>query len=146
MMWAFVVLACLELVVVHLLLWAWAPGLATFLSGVTLAGVIWLVTAIAGFVRLPVLLDDRRLVMRVGRLKSATIARADIAGVRTDWPAGTLKSRAVLNLALLAHPNVLVDLTTPLSVGGRVVKSIAHRLDDPGAFVEALQRLTAHHD
>jgi hypothetical protein len=49
-----------------------------------------------------------------------------------------LKSRSVLNLALIAYPNVIVDLKSPVLTGrGRFTRSIsavAHKFDDPAAF------------
>ena len=47
----------------------------------------------------------------------------------------------MLNLSLLAYPNVLVVLAEPVAGRrGRPIRAIAHRLDDPSAFVEAVNR------
>ena len=137
-LWAFVALASLELVVVHLLvalLWSRIAALAV--SIVTLASVGWLVSTIASMKRLPVTLDGRTLVMRVGTLRTIVVPVHDVAGLRTSWDPMVLKAPGVRNLALIAYPNILVDLAAP--VGG--VVAIAHRLDDPTGFAAAIDRL-----
>ena len=143
MMWVLVALGSVELMVVHLLVsLLWGRVAALLLSGVTLAGIVWLAGVIRSMKRLPVLLDHDRLVMRVGTLRSVTVPLANIAGLRQSWDGGALQARDVLNLALIAHPNILVDLAEPLP-GRRKVRAIAHRLDDPAAFARALESLRA---
>lgn len=53
-----------------------------------------------------------------------------------------MKQRSVLNLALLAYPNLVVDLVAPLP-GRRGITTIVHRLDDPAAFAAAWKALGA---
>ena len=145
-MWVFVAIASVELIVVHLLVsLLWSGTIALILSIVTLASVIWLVAMIASMRRLPVVLDNERLLMRVGTLRACAVPRDRIAGLRQTWDAAEIKRRDVLNLALIAYPNVLVDLTEPLK-GRRAIRAIAHRLDDPAAFATALERLGAPDD
>lgn len=111
------------------------------LSGVTAASLIWLVLAMRGFRRLPVLLTHDVLVMRTGRLKQFRVPLSDIAGLRDSWTAEELKSRHVGNLAMIAWPNILIDLKR--AQGPRQVIAIAHKLDDPAAFrATLLQRLS----
>lgn len=143
MLWVFVALASVELVVVHLFLSHWVPTAALILSALTLASVAWLVRAILRFPRLPVLLAPDALVMRVGTLKALTIPLTDVAGLRDAWDAEALRSRDVLNLALIAYPNVVIDLRRPHG-RRRPVMAIAHRLDDPTAFVAALAQALDH--
>jgi hypothetical protein len=50
-----------------------------------------------------------------------------------------------MNLALIAYPNVVVDLVDPLP-GRRGIRAIAHRLDDPHGFADALRALRGRHD
>jgi hypothetical protein len=134
MMWVFVALATTELVVVHLLVaLLWSGMAAAVLSVATLAGIGWLVVGIASMWRLPVVVDEAALTMRVGTLKSVTVPLADI---ERD-PPDAAGARPRLNLALIAHPNVTVILRKPLA-GRRGVRAIAHRLDNPGAFERAL--------
>ena len=89
MLWVLVGIATIEFVVVHALIAMWRPGLAIILSALTLASIIWLVSGIRSFKRLPVTLDEAMLVMRVGTLKHIAIPVADIAGLRPAW---TLRS------------------------------------------------------
>ena len=80
--------------------------------------------------------------MRAGRLKGAEVPVARVSGIRHDMSAADVKRRTVLNCALLSHPNVLVELASPLP-GRRGVLAVAHRLDDPAGFAAALEAVRA---
>lgn len=146
MMWVLFALACVEMIVLHLLLALWKPWVAAIVSLVSLAGIIWIVLLIRSFPRLPVRIADGVLIMRAGRLRSATIPFAQIDGLRVNWDAAAIKDRSVLNLALIAWPNIVVDLAAPMTIGRRSVAAVAHRLDDPAAFAAAIERLERGHD
>ncbi|WP_254602979.1 hypothetical protein [Sphingomonas bacterium] len=146
MMWVLVGLASIEFVVVHALLAMWKPAVAIVLSIATLASIVWLVAGIRSFRRLPVTLDAGMLVMRAGTLKRVAIPVSDIAGLRGQWDAAFVKRRATLNLALIAYPNIVVELAVPQRVGRRSIDAVAHRLDDRTAFVAAMERLGAADD
>lgn len=139
MLWVFIGLAGIELMVVHALLSHWFPMVALALSALTLVSIAWLIWVILSFGRLPVLIESDTLVMRVGRMKGYRIPLADIEGLRERWTAKELNKRGVANLALLAWPNVWIDLRRPR--GCRRVVAIAHKLDDAAAFRAALQPL-----
>ena len=141
MMWVFVALASIELLVVHFLLWFWVPTVAMVLSALTIASIIWIVLLIRSFARLPVRLDCERLIMRVGSLRSVELPIDQVAGLRSDFTAETLKERGVLNLALIAWPNIFVELDPPVKQGRRQIRAVAHKLDDSAAFTAALERL-----
>ena len=140
MIWVLIGLSTIELVVVHLLLAHWWPRFAIVVAVLTLSGIVWLVISVRSFRRLPVLLDADRLLMRVGRLRSVSVSTTQILGLRASCDAATLKQRHVLNLALIAYPNTLVDLAEPVPIGRRKISTIAHRLDDPAGFAAALNR------
>ena len=142
MLWVFVALASIELLVVHLLLSHWSPTTALILSALSLASILWLIGVIRGFRRLPVLLTPDTLVLRVGTLRSVTVPLGDVVGLRADWNAEWLRRRDVLNLALIAYPNVVVMLHRPVRAGRREVTAVAHRLDDPLAFAAALAEVS----
>lgn len=147
MMWVLVAIGCVEFVVVHFLIAMWHPGVAIMLSIVSLASIAWLVLQIRSFARLPVEIGGGRLVMRVGRIRGIDIDLANIAGLREHWDATALKDRSVMNLAMVAYPNVVVDLVEPVHVGRtRLIRAVAHRLDDPAAFVVALNGVGGAHD
>ncbi len=141
MIWVLIGLSTVELVVVHLLLAHWWPRFAIVVAVLTLSGIVWLVMFVRSFRNLPVLLDSERLVMRVGRWRSVSVSTEHIRGLRSSSDATMLKQRHVLNLALIAYPNTLVDLVAPVAVGRRRISTIAHRLDDPAGFAAALNRL-----
>ncbi len=136
-LWALVGIMAGELLVVHPLVAHWTLWGALALSALSLVVVGWLVFGLLSMPRLPVLVGRDLLVMRAGRIKGAGVPMAQVRGLRREWDAAALKRRDVLNLALLSHPNVLVDLTDPLP-GRRGVTAIAHRLDDPAGFAAAL--------
>ena len=145
MMWVLVGIAAVELIVVHLLIaLLWSPVAAAVVSLVSLSGVGWLVWTIASFKRLPVRLEADRLVMRVGRLRRIDVPLGAIAGLRREWDAASLKARGVARLSLVVYPNIVLDLTGPLP-GRRGVTAVAHRLDDPTAFVATLAALGVGH-
>lgn len=138
MLWAFMALASLELFVVHFLISIWSVRLALLLSALTVTTIFWLALLIRSFRRLPVLLDEDGLLMRSGSLISVPVPLQQVAGVRGHFPSEALKSRAVLNLAMLSYPNVIVDLREPIRRGRRSIGHVAHRLDDPAGFIAAL--------
>ena len=146
MMWVLVAIASVELVVVHFLLALLWPWLALVLSAFSLATILWLVSAIRSFRSLPVLVDGDRIILRAGRLKGVEVAPMNVAGLRGSWDAAALKEPGVFNLALIAYPNVVVDLRVPIPVGRRTVRSVAHRLDEPAAFAAAIKALGPDHE
>lgn len=138
MLLVFMALAALELLVVHILVSIWSVPIALMLTALTVASMIWLALLIRSFRRLPVLLDEHRLLMRSGSLLSLPVELAQVEAVRGHFPSEALKSRSVMNLAMLSYPNVLVDLREPVRRGRRSIGHIAHRLDDPSGFIAAL--------
>ena len=142
MVWMLVTIGLVELTVTHLLLALWSRGAAVVLSLATAAGLAWLVRGLLTMRQRPVLLDGERLVMQVGTIRRIVLPLGAIAAVRTEIAAAALKQRSVLNMALLAYPNIRVDLAAPLP-GRRGIVAIAHRLDDPAAFVATWKALGA---
>jgi hypothetical protein len=134
-----------ELVVVHLLVSVlWSLVAAAILSVLSFAGLVWTIVFIRSLKRLPVVVDDEGVTMRLGSLKSVSVPAGQVAGVRTSWPRGAEKKRGVLNLALINYPNVMLDLDPPLAGTGarkRPLTAVAHRLDDAAGFAAAIRRL-----
>ena len=139
MVWAFLGIAMIELVVTHLLVALWRPWVAIGLSTLSLTGVIWLIRQLRAMPRLPVLIEDDRLVMRIGTLKRLDIPRAHVAGLRRHWDAQVFRGGEAVKLSLLAWPNVVIDLTQPVAGWRGPVRAVAHRLDEPAAFTAALE-------
>lgn len=146
MMWVLVAIASVELVVVHLLLVLWLPWVALVVSAISLASILWLIAAIRSFRTLPVLVGADRVVLRAGRLRTVEIAPGNIAGFRGRWDRAALKEPGVVNLALIAYPNVVLDLREPIAGRRRSVTAVAHRLDHPAAFAAAIAALGHVHD
>ncbi len=146
MMWVLFALVLIETAVVHLLVALWSPVVALILSLGSVAAVIWLVSLIRSFRARPVRIADGRLHWPAGRLRALEIDVKQIAGLRSEWDADLLKARTCFNAALIAYPNIVIELTAPVAMGRRQVERIAHKLDDREAFVAALSRLEGRHD
>lgn len=138
MLWVLIGLSAIELGVVHALLAFWNGWIALVVSLMTAAATIWLIALVRSMPRLPVLLDAERLVLRVGFLRRFDILLDDIAGVRTSWESRAEKAKTVSNLALIAYPNVMIDLRLPVASGRRTTTTVAHRMDDLPGFLAAL--------
>jgi hypothetical protein len=143
LMWMFVWIMAAELAVTHLLVSAlWSGTAAGIFSGLTLAALIWTVMLIRSFKRLPVIVGPDEILMRLGSLKPVHVPAGQIAGVRTSWATGAAKKRGVFNLALIAYPNVMLDLDPNFpATRKRPLSAVAHRLDDPAGFAAAVRRL-----
>jgi hypothetical protein len=143
MMWAIFALSVAEVAVVHLMLGFWYPRLALILTIISLAFVVWLGWAIASFKAMPVELGTETLLMPIGLITSIAVPIDTIADVVGEPSRDQINARGTADLAIIAHPNILVLLKTPLERGGwrkrRPVVAIAHRLDDPAAFITALR-------
>ena len=137
LMWMLIVVMTGELAVDHFLLWLWSPTAAAVVSAISVAALAWLIRAVLAMRRMPVELGDEMLTMRVGTIRRVDVPIGQVAGLRASWDGEAIKHRSVRNLALIAYPNVVVDLTEPLP-GRRCVRAIAHRLDDPAGFEAAL--------
>lgn len=141
MLWALLGLSIVELGVVHLLVaLLWDVTAALVLSFVTIAGIAWLIRLLVMMPKRPVLLGRDGLVMQVGTYRCVRLALASVASVRADVDPMVARDRSVMNMALLAHPNVVIHLSEPLP-GRRPVRAIAHRLDDPDTFVRTFEAL-----
>lgn len=143
MMAVLVALVLVEAAALHLLLALWWPALSLALSIVSVAALVWLLLLIRSFRRLPVILDDADLIWRCGKLRGVTVPVSQIAGIRAKWTLALVRDRETLNCALIAWPNMVLDLTEPVMMGRRRISRLAHRLDDQEAFIAALERLRA---
>lgn len=140
-------LAMCETVVLHIVALAvWGWKVAVVLALVDLSVIVWLVMLLRSFKAMPIELEGRRLTMRTGRFLSISLHVDDIAGFRTSWDSAAIKRKSVMNLALIAWPNIVFDLTEPRKVRRRrIISTIAHRLDDPAAFHAAIASLEPGH-
>lgn len=138
MLWMLVAIGTVELLVTHFLIMMWWPSFAIVFSVVTLIALAWLVRGILSFGRLPVLLAEDRIVMRAGTLREVVVPLASVKLLPTVWTAESVKQRGVVNLALIAYPNVVIELDPPIPGKRAPITAVAHRLDDPVGFTAAL--------
>lgn len=132
-----------ELAVVHFFVMMWNPLVAWILFGLSLGGVLWLIALMKSFRIKPVLLDEETLRVRSGAMVDVEIPRDAIARLAPAFDADTLKARDTLNTAILAAPNVCLELAHPVAVptffgGTREVERVAMRLEDSAGFLRAL--------
>jgi len=147
MLAVFLGLAVTEMCVVHLVVvaaWGWHAAL--IFGAIDFSLVVALIGLIRSLRRLPILIEDGRLTLRAGNLKTVTIRIDQIAGFREQWDGPAIKRRDLLNLALLAWPNIVIDLKEPVPAGRRRVVAIAHKLDEPAAFHVAMAALRPRDD
>ena len=142
---AILVLQVLEMSVVHLLLMFWAPTAAWVLLALSLWGVIWTIALIKSFRINPVLLTHDTIRARSGMMHDVAIPRELVADWQTSFTIEELKSRSILNLAMLSSPNVCLRFSEPLAIQTlfgrtRELTGVALRLEESGAFLADLQK------
>jgi hypothetical protein len=140
-------IAIAETLVLHIVALAvWGRKVALVLGALDLSVIVTLIRLLRSFKRWPVTIEAGRLVMRAGHMLAIPIEADNIAGLRSDFDRAAIKRRDVANLALIAWPNVLIDLHRPIKVRRRrIISHIAHRLDDPAAFHVAVAQLERGH-
>ena len=144
MLWVLLGLMVVETSVVHLLVALWSKRAALILSLLSLATIGWFIGFIRSFRHHPVRISADGLTWQVGNLRSLSIPWSQVAGLRDDWTLADLKAAGLFNGALIAHPNIVVALAPPAKAGRRTIRYLAHRLDDPAAFIAAFSaRLSA---
>ena len=134
MLWVFASLALLELLVVHLVMVSRWPSLAWPLTVLTAVSLIWLVAWIRSFKRRPHELDDERLRLHFGSLRSLDIPLQSIRLVRTHWDGTELKRPGTINFVPVAYPNRMVEIDPPVAGRKRPITAVAFRVDDLAGF------------
>jgi hypothetical protein len=128
-----------ETLVIHVVavaLWGWP--FALILAALDLSLVVALIRLLRSIRRHPVTIGRGVLTMRVGALKRVDIPLRQVAGLRRSWDSTALKRKGVANFALGSWPNVVVELSHPVRLRRRDIHAIAHKLDDPAAFADAI--------
>jgi hypothetical protein len=122
--------AAIEAAIVHALVRHWSAGAAWVLTVLSGSGVLYLIGSIRAFSLRPALLDQTRLTLRLGLVRSVTVALADIRQI--DRIHGTPdRAKDLKRLCLLQPANLLITTAT-----GR----IACYVDEPQALIEAILR------
>jgi hypothetical protein len=137
MLWILLGLMVVETSVVHLLVALWSPRAALLLSLLSLTTIGWFILFIRALRHHPVRIGPDGLVWPIGKLRSLTIPWPQVAGPCDDWTLADLKAAGLFNGALVAHPNIVIALDPPAKAGRRTIRYLAHRLDDPAAFIAA---------
>lgn len=146
MMWVLLGLVGIEAAVTHGLIALWNGRVALILSGISLGVAIWLVIFILSFRTHPVQLRPMELVWPAGHLRAVTVPITQVMARREDWTLAAIREEGVFNAALIAHPNIVLELDPPVRKGRRTIRYLAHRLDDPQAFNVALDALLRRDD
>lgn len=131
MMWVLFALSLLELVVVHIFVALKWPVIGWTLTTISALGAIWLVWWILSLKRLPHELCDRVLTLRLGTMKTVTVALDNVSAISSAWEPGALDKKGNINLAAIAHPNRCLELKEPIEKGKT---RVFFRLDDAAAF------------
>ena len=138
---------------IHLWVYSRKPWLAWLLTASTLSAIAWLASDYRALGRGAVTVGDDQIHLTIGRRFSLSLPRTSIATAVTptwrDLPEPGMPAAAdYINLMKQATPNVLLHLVDPTAVKlpagrSRTVRRIALHLDDPAAFLAALD-LPAH--
>lgn len=139
----------IESVALHFAIAARHPALAWTLSLTSLLAAVWIIRDYVALGAGAIRLDDDTLHLTIGRRFDIPIPLAAIESIVKptfrDLPApGTNQGRDYLNLTKPAAPNVLIRLTgirrVRIAAGiSRDVRRIALKVDDPAAFLAALE-------
>lgn len=133
-------LQVMEIGAVHLLVSLVSPKAALVLFLISDLALVYMIGLMKSFRLRPVLAGEEGLTIRTGILLERFVAWAEVAAIRTGFPAEQVKSRATENAAFLAWPNLIVELAVPVERGSafgrrRSIDAIALRLDDPAEFL-----------
>lgn len=137
-------LSLIELGVCHLLLGLWSPRAALIVSLLSAAGLVYLVALIKSFRLRPVLMTGASVRVRTGLAIDQAIPLDAIAAIETGFAGSDVNAPETLNAALLAWPNILIRLNSPMPGRRGPMSAIAFRLDDPDPFVRLLKWTLEH--
>jgi len=140
---ALLLLSAIEIAAYHLLVGHWSRTAAVIMFILSDIGFIYLVGLIKSFRFKPILLTPEGLRIRTGFLMDQFIPFGAIASVQTSFTGERVRDSATLNAALLAWPNILLQLNQPmhrhsLLKGSKPFHTVAFRLDDPEPFERLL--------
>ncbi|MBQ94335.1 MAG: hypothetical protein CL510_00630 [Actinobacteria bacterium] len=145
MIGVFLVLQVIEIVVVDLLVSHWSERAAWVLLALGIWGFLFLVALMKAFRLYPVLLREDGVQVRAGTVIELFVPFDAIAEIEPTISHAETQQKAVLNAAILSHPNVVLRLSRPLEYRplfgkSRQVHRVAFRLDESAPFLEALSQ------
>jgi hypothetical protein len=139
-------LVAIEATVTHVLIALWSLPAALILSALSLMLALWLAFFIRSLRTRPVALTGEELVWPSGSLRAMVISLSQVARRVDHWTLDGLRREGLFNAALIAYPNIVLELDPPARFRQRTIRYVAHRLDDPQAFNAALDALLPGHD
>lgn len=137
------ILSAIEIAVYHLLVGHWSRAAAVVMFILSDVGFVYLLGLIKSFRFRPVLLTPEGVRVRAGFLIDQFVPLDAIVAIEGGFTGEEVRDPATLNAALLAWPNIMLQLNRPLhprsllKKRGAVVR-IAFRLDDPEPFMRLL--------
>lgn len=145
LLWALLVIALIETGVVHLLIAHWSGRLGIVLFILSATVIVGLAALLFSFRRHPIELNASRLRVRVGFLIDAAVPIDEVAFVQSGFAPADYMPGSLLKANLLSSPNTLVLLRRDIVLPGpfgrpRRVHAVAVALDEPAAFMAALNR------
>ncbi len=145
MLWALAGAGLVELVVLHVIaLVFWGPKLAWPLFALSEIGLVYVLGLISSLDKLPILVFDDRVEVRMGLLATHVLYADNILAVhRALDPSRT--GDGFLKAALAAPPTVGLELRAPMTVRRRLrgpvaIRMVGLRPDDLDAFLRATDR------
>jgi hypothetical protein len=139
------VFGAFEVVGLHLLVAALSPLAAWMLTGLELYGVIWAIGLLRSVPKLPVVLGERGIHVRLGVIYSLWVPYEDIQSVQRGRTHADTRSKSYLNCAFMNAPDCVLKLRAP----GRArlpytleknVDEIGLMVDEPKEFLAQLER------
>jgi len=140
-------LVVVETVVFHLLLQIWSVVAAWILTALSIYSLLWLIAQWKTMAFRPQVVDDQKLILHHGLLYQVTIPLDRIENCEEIRKVDSA-AKVLSIMPQLDSPNVQLKLYSDVTVEGIYGQSstervIAFKVDDPRAFCEAVNNLTA---
>ncbi|WP_165912034.1 hypothetical protein [Novosphingobium sp. PhB165] len=144
MMAVLLTLQAIEIAVQDVLLRLWSPRAANLLLEVGVVLLLYSVGLIHSLRLRPILLSADGLLIRSGMIAGQMVRLEHIAEPAPEVTAEEVKAATTRNMALLAWPNVILRLSHPVERKPLLrprppIRALAFRVDDPAAFLAALE-------
>jgi len=141
---AILILSAIEMAAYHLVLGHWSRIAAIVMFVLSDFGFVYLVGFVKSFRFRPILLTPEGVRVRTGFLIDRFVPFESIARVETNVAAEKVRNPETLNAALMAWPNVILQLDQPirrrrLRKADASYTAIAFRLDEPEPFVRLVR-------
>jgi len=140
----FVFLIAIESVCAHLLVQLWSVKAAWIVTALDVYGVLWLLGDYQALRLRPTRIEDGVLLLSYGLRWRASIPLDAIASVESIGSEAEWKRDAVLKIAMLDEPRLLIRFKTPQIAHGlagltRTIEAVAILADDDGGFADAMR-------